>query len=298
MLIRWAPAAKISIAAQAHREDVDRLRDRVADRLDPVDLPDPGRVEHVGARRLVGEKPLDRVVEVGVAAEEVLGPPDEHEREVERPRRVHRRRHPLDCVVEVVDAAFGVVVLDRAADRAGLGGAGDRARGVLGRRAVAVLEVGRDRQVGRPVELRDVGGDLVEGEDLVRPPEPEAEPGAGGGERLEAEARQQLGGPRVPGVGDHERLALVQSAESLAFLLLGRRHMASYTSRSGARMYSIAAGCCLQPIFRRRSRCLRESSLVARRNSVTSSSSSAVKRLDRRDSQSAAIGPQILFARE
>ena len=75
-----------------------RLRDVAShDRADLVAAAQAGRVEHVGARALVGLQARDRVVEVGVAADVVLGSRGEREREVERAGRLDappRRARP------------------------------------------------------------------------------------------------------------------------------------------------------------------------------------------------------------
>ena len=185
-----------------------------------------GGVEDVGAGPFVGLQARDRVVEVGVAADVVLGARGEHEREAEAAGRLDGGGDPLDRLVEVVEAPRGVVVLDRAADRARLGGAGDARRGVARLGAVAVLEVDGDRQVRRRVEQAHVGDDLVERGVAVRAPEREREPGARRRERLEPERREDLGGPRVPRVGDDERVALVQRTEPLGLLVLrGHTHL-------------------------------------------------------------------------
>src|SRR5262249_1875301 len=103
----------------AEGEDVDRLRDRVADRLEVVPFGHERGVEDVSARLLVGTEAGDRVVDVWIAAQVVLGPGREREGEVERPRRLDRRGKPLDLLVELVETpCFAVVVLARAADAA------------------------------------------------------------------------------------------------------------------------------------------------------------------------------------
>src|SRR5205823_2874726 len=100
-------------------------------------------------------------------------------------RRLDRGLDPLDRVAELVEAALAVVVLDRAADGAGLGGARDGEGGGLRLGAVAVLEVDRDREVGGAIEFRDVRDDLVERDVAVEPAEREREAGARGRERAE-----------------------------------------------------------------------------------------------------------------
>ena len=94
-LIRRAPAALISATVRfGSAEHVDRLADRLADRGDLLAAVQPGRVEDVGPRRLVGLQAGDRVVEVGVPADVVLGPGGEREREVEPARAPRPRPRP------------------------------------------------------------------------------------------------------------------------------------------------------------------------------------------------------------
>src|SRR5262249_12440698 len=163
----------------------------------------------------------------------------------------------------------------------GRGARGDRRGGVLGRGAVAVLQVNRQGQLGRGGERGDVGPGVVERALSVAPAEAEREAAAGGREGPEAEARQDLGAAGVPGVRDDEGLALVEGAEGFGPLLLAQAHPLFISGRPR------------RPWPRRRATCLRPSSLVGRRDSKVRSSSPAVKRLLRSASQSAATGPQI-----
>jgi hypothetical protein len=60
-----------------------------------------------------------------------------------------------------------------------------------------------------------VGQRLVAGNLAVEPPERGGMAAAGGGERLEAERREQLRGPGVPGVREQQRpLAVVEVEEA------------------------------------------------------------------------------------
>src|SRR3954454_12417385 len=146
--------------------------------------------------------------------QEVLAAGGEDERRVQGPGRPRRGGHALDGAVPLVDLIrIAVVVLDRAAGRAGLGRARDGPGGVLRRGAVAVLEVNGDRQRRGLVKRPDVLDDLVEGDAAVGPPQGEGEPAARRGQRLEAEAGEDLGRPGIPWVGDYERLRLMQSAK-------------------------------------------------------------------------------------
>src|SRR5215207_10318982 len=75
------------------------------------------------------------------ARQEVLGTRREREREAEAVGRLACRGDPLGGVVELVDGALAVPVLDRAADRARLGGPDDGACDLLRRMPMAILEV-------------------------------------------------------------------------------------------------------------------------------------------------------------
>ena len=214
----------------AVRQHIDGLGQRVAHRADLPAAAQPGRVEDVGARALVGLQASDRVVEIGIAADVVLGACGEREVEVEAARGSDGRRDPLHRHLERVQLA-PVVVLDRGADRAGAGDAGDGARDVLRRGPVSVLEVDRDRQARRPIERAGVLDDLVEGRGAVAPAQREGEPRARARQRLESQARQDLGRAGIPRVGDDERVTVVQRTEVGALLVLCRWH-ASHDART------------------------------------------------------------------
>jgi hypothetical protein len=102
----------------------------------------------------------------------------------------------LYCLFTVVQSVFRVPVLDRAADGAGLRGPPDCVGGVLGLRAITVLKISRDGQLGQPVEFGDVAADLVEGRAAVEPAEGERKARACGRERCEAE--RPLASVRTP----------------------------------------------------------------------------------------------------
>src|SRR5207245_4686918 len=52
--------------------EVDRLRDRRADLAHGLEIRQPGREQHVGARALEGLQALDGVLQIGIAAQEVF----------------------------------------------------------------------------------------------------------------------------------------------------------------------------------------------------------------------------------
>ena len=201
------------------REDVHGQRDGLAHRPDLLGRPQARRVEDVGAR--LGERlqPRDGVGQVRVAADVVLRPRRQREREGERACGLDRRGDARDRMRRLVEVAGRVPVLDRAADRPDLRDARDRTCCVLGRGAVAVLEVDGDGKPGRGVEGSGVRDDLVQGDAPVETAEREGEPGARRRERLEAEGLEHPGGPGIPRVRDDERLARVERAECLRLRL-------------------------------------------------------------------------------
>lgn len=78
-LIRCAGGKDLRDDEAAVREHVDRPFDGAAEGRDLLDIGQTRRVEDVRSRGLVGTQSLDRVVEVGVAADVVLGPGGEGE---------------------------------------------------------------------------------------------------------------------------------------------------------------------------------------------------------------------------
>ena len=151
----------------------------------------------------------------------VLGARREHEIALQRARRLDRRRHALDGEVEIVDRVVGIagMILDRAAGEPGGLGGEDRLGGAFGAVALALLEIGRDRQVGRRRHFAAVMDHRLEADRAVGQAAREGKAGAGGGERLEAQRGQQLGGADIPRVGDDEGAArLMQRAKCLALV--------------------------------------------------------------------------------
>ena len=119
--------------------------------FDRLDVGDARRIEHVGAGHLEGLQPPDRVVEVRTAPQKILGARGEDEVALQRARRIDRRSDPFDRQLEVVDRLFRIagVILDRAAGQSGGLGGEDRLGRAVGAVALAALEIGRNRQVGR-----------------------------------------------------------------------------------------------------------------------------------------------------
>ena len=170
----------------------------------------------------------------------VLRARGEREREVEPAPRLRGCRDALGRVLELVE--LPAPVLDRPAHGPRARRRFDRARRILRIGAVAVLQIDGDGQARRGVEHAHVLDDLVERDAAVPPPERERETGARGRQRLEPERLEHLRRPGVPGVGDDERLTLVEGPERGGLLLLGRRHGCAMVTRAGARCHFTTLG--------------------------------------------------------
>ena len=191
-------------------------------RSDLLDGAQGGCIQHVGTGSLIGLQASDGVVEIRILQPEVvLGAAREGEGKVETIGRLTRSRDSLGRVVDLVDPVIGVVVLDRAPDRARFRNPRDGPRGIRRRRPEAVFEIDGHRQARGRVEDAHVVDQLVERLLSVQAPEREREARARGREGLEAEAREHLGRPGIPGIGNDEWLAQVQVAERFALLLAG-----------------------------------------------------------------------------
>ena len=99
------------------------------------------------------------------------------------------------------DRPVASVVLDRAAGEAGLDRQAHRLGDAVGIVGVAVLEIGRERQVGGGGELGRVRQCLVAGDGAVEAPERRREAAARRGQRLKAERAQQPGRAESHGLG-------------------------------------------------------------------------------------------------
>jgi hypothetical protein len=96
---------------------------------------------------------------------------------------------------------------------------GERCLGLVRK---TILEISVDREIGRFGDRAAIGDHLGPAHCAVGAAEHVGEPEAGGGERLEAQRRQQLRGAGIPGIGDDEGAGpLVQRAERRRFLRLG-----------------------------------------------------------------------------
>lgn len=138
---------------QARRTDqhVDRLRrHRFEHRDDLFAAVQTGRVEHIGAGIGVGAQTPQGVVEILATMQEVLRAGAEGERKWQRTGRLDRGSNPLQRGGELIDGLSGAPagILDGTTDQTGLGGQADGRGAVLRSIAVAVFQVGGDRQIG------------------------------------------------------------------------------------------------------------------------------------------------------
>lgn len=127
----------------------------------------------------------------------------------------------LDRQGELVDRCAGArrAILDRAADNPRGGGQPDgfRYRGRIV--SEAVLEIGAHRQVDCRCDVRQMPKHPVAAHREVALPDGKRVARARGGQRLEAQVRQQPGRSDVPGIGDDERVVqLVECPEGAPLL--------------------------------------------------------------------------------
>jgi hypothetical protein len=182
----------------------------------------------VGAGLLVGLQALDRVVEVRIAAQEILAARRQGEADAERARRLGRRRDALDRLAEIVERPVLVAgrVLDRAADQAGRAGQPHGLGGEARRMAEAVLEIGRDRQLDRVDHGARMRQRLVARDLAVAPSERARAGAARGRQRAKAEPGQHARRAGVPRVGNQEGAgSLVQRPERGGLVALAGGHL-------------------------------------------------------------------------
>ena len=148
---------------------------------------------------------FDGIVEVRPAADQILGPRYESERNRQAAGHLDACHHTLDRVVEIIDA-LAAPILDRAPNNTHLRRVAQDGCSLLGIIGVTVFKVGVDRQVGR---LRDDAAVLQKlgAADRALPVDAAQRVGhaeAGGRQRLKTKRRQQLRSAGVPRVGQNQ----------------------------------------------------------------------------------------------
>ena len=148
-------------------------------------------IEEVGAGGLEGLDPADRLGGVVGPVHDAVGARAEDEWPSEGLRRRCRRPDPLDGEVEGIGriAVDHHRVFDGTSGKACFGGQSDRLGDIAGSVGESVLEIAGDGQVRVGDDLLGMGKRLVAGDVThVRAAEREGETGAGGRQRLRAQA--------------------------------------------------------------------------------------------------------------
>ena len=200
---RLTPAAASSLTGgdARHREHVHRPVDRADDLPDVGQAGQAGGVEHVGPGRLERLQPGDGVGQVRPAVQVVLGPRGQHQPRRPGVRGRRRRPRPARPPARCRRSGSSSWPLKSSTDKPAspVSTASETVcatpSGIVGE---AVLQVGRDRQVGRGDDRGRVRQRLVAADRAVRAAQRRREPGAGGGQRLEAERGEQLRATRRP----------------------------------------------------------------------------------------------------
>ena len=204
-------------------QHVDRpvhLADHLADVLETAQA---RGVEDVGSGLLVGLQPGDRVRQVGVTVQVVLGAGGEHQAARTRVGGLRGRPDAFGRKPEVVDGVLVPAgeVLDRGTREADLDRQPDGLRHPSRLVREGVLQVGRDRQVRGRDDHRAVHQGFVSVHGAVVTAQGGREARTSGGQSLEPERCEQPGRAEVPGVRHQERLTRsVQGQEPLCFVRL------------------------------------------------------------------------------
>jgi len=202
-------------------EHIDRLGDGAADCPDLVEGGQAGRIEHIRPGFVESLQPSDGVVEIGPPAEEILGAGGEHEIGLQGARRADGGRDPLEGMGELVNrpGLIAAIVFDRTAGQScGIRGK-DGFAGTFWAVPLAFFEVGGHRQLDGAGKLAAVLDHGFEAHRTVFQSARESKPGAGRGQRREAQVLQKLGCPDVPRIGNDEGAGTgMQRAQGLALV--------------------------------------------------------------------------------
>jgi len=102
-------------------------------------------------------------------------------------------------------------IFDGAADQANLRRQPHGRGTILGCIAVAIFQIGDNRQRRRFDDCPGIGQRLVAAYRAfgIAPAQRKGQPGAGGGQGMETERREHLCRPGIPGVGQHQQFGLL-----------------------------------------------------------------------------------------
>ena len=191
--MRRTPSSAASATERpgASRQQIDRFRmHRLHHRRDLLFGADARRIQAIGAGLRIGLQPIDHHGEIGLANQKPLAASGQQYAAVIGVDRGPRRLDALDRERAVVQR-LGLVaggILDRQPGHADLDRARHVGRDLLRLVREAAFEVGIDGQIDRRAQRGEMIADIVERDVIVGLADRPGKAGAGGGERLEAEA--------------------------------------------------------------------------------------------------------------
>ena len=219
---------RCQLASRQAHDEVDGLADRLANSSYGIQPRQPRRIQNICAHGFEGLQPGDGVVQIGIAADEIFRPGGQDERHIALPRRRDGGGHSFRGMRQVIEpaAALGCVVFDQAAHETGLGRQANGFRRRFRAVAMAVLKVGRDRQVRRRDNLGHMRQHLVPADHAVLVALGKGIAGRGGGQCLETHAGQDPGAADVPGVWHDKNIrSRMQGGEGFGLGLLIVAHV-------------------------------------------------------------------------
>jgi hypothetical protein len=178
-------------------------------------------------------QPPDRVIEIRIAAEEILAAGRQREREWQSPRRCNGRGDPFCGVLQVIELR-AAVILDRSADQAGRSRQTNGFGNALWRIRKAVLQVRRDGQVRRFDDDATMCKRLVARDLSIQASIRAGRRTTRSGKSFKAQALEDARRAPVPGIRKDERARrLVQRPEFLRFCLLIRHDSTPSVAATG-----------------------------------------------------------------
>ena len=219
--------------AGARQIGIDRLVQRRHQSGDGGEILDPRRIQAVCARPAVSGESGDGHLQVRLPRQERLAAPDEQHVLARALDRLARGAHSLHGFIEGIESA-ALAVFDRKTRHPGFDAAGDADCDALGAAGKTGFEISIDWQVGDPDQASQMLENLIHGHLAVSPAQGPGGPGAGGGDRLEAEPGQADGAAAIPGIGQNKATRLVQGAEGRASLENGGHRSSPNCAGGGA----------------------------------------------------------------